>query len=197
MFILTISCLITFNFLWFMDLIFHVTMQYCSLQHWILLSSPGTWTTECHICFCPAASFILGLFVILLYSSPIAYWTLSDLGDSPFGVISFWPFSTVHEVPMPSTLWRFDIPYCSESCCVISLCYDLSWVALHGMAQSFIKLCKPIHHDKAVIHEGDQMLADSICGCLITSSWFYSILLSACFYANSILFKLQLMCSTV
>ena len=29
-----------------------------------------------------------------------------------------------------------------------------SWVALHGMAQSFIELCKPLRHNKAVIHEG-------------------------------------------
>ena len=27
-----------------------------------------------------------------------------------------------------------------------------TWVALHGMAHSFIELCKPLHHDKAVIH---------------------------------------------
>ena len=25
-------------------------------------------------------------------SSPVAYWTTSDLGDLSFGVISFWPF---------------------------------------------------------------------------------------------------------
>ena len=31
----------------------------------------------------------------------------------------------------------------------------LSWVALHGMAHSFIELCKPFHHDMAVTHEGD------------------------------------------
>ena len=30
----------------------------------------------------------------------------------------------------------------------------VSWVALHGMAHSFIELCKPLHHDKAVIREG-------------------------------------------
>ena len=30
----------------------------------------------------------------------------------------------------------------------------LSWVALHGMAHSFIELHKPLRHDKAVIHEG-------------------------------------------
>ena len=30
-----------------------------------------------------------------------------------------------------------------------------SWVALHGMLHSFIELCRPLHYDKAVIHEGD------------------------------------------
>ena len=27
--------------------------------------------------------------------------------------------------------------------------------ALHSMAHSFIELCKPLHHEKAVIHEGE------------------------------------------
>ena len=30
----------------------------------------------------------------------------------------------------------------------------LSWVAQHGMVHSFIELRKPLHRDKAVIHEG-------------------------------------------
>ena len=30
----------------------------------------------------------------------------------------------------------------------------LSWVTLHGVAKSFIESCKPICHNKAVIHEG-------------------------------------------
>ena len=34
----------------------------------------------------------------------------------------------------------------------------LSWVVLHGMAHSFIELCKPLRLDKAVIHEGDSVL---------------------------------------
>ena len=29
-----------------------------------------------------------------------------------------------------------------------------SWMGLLGMAHSFIELCKPLHHNKAVIHEG-------------------------------------------
>ena len=32
----------------------------------------------------------------------------------------------------------------------------LSWVALHGMAHSFIELHKPFHCNKTVIHEGVQ-----------------------------------------
>ncbi|KAF7234970.1 hypothetical protein EYD10_18164, partial [Varanus komodoensis] len=31
-----------------------------------------------------------------------------------------------------------------------------SWVALHGIAHSFIELLKPIRHNKAVIHEGEK-----------------------------------------
>ena len=29
----------------------------------------------------------------------------------------------------------------------------LSWVALHGMTDSFIELCKSLHHDKTMIHK--------------------------------------------
>jgi len=31
-------------------------------------------------------------------------------------------------------------------------------VTLHGMTSSFIELCKPLLHDKAVIHEGDMRM---------------------------------------
>ena len=30
----------------------------------------------------------------------------------------------------------------------------LSWVALHGMAHSFIELCKPLCHDREMVHKG-------------------------------------------
>ena len=32
-----------------------------------------------------------------------------------------------------------------------------SWGALHGTAHRFIELHKPYHHDKAVIHEEDNV----------------------------------------
>ena len=44
MFSLAISCLITSNLHWFMDLTFQVPMQYCSLQHQSLLPSTVTCT---------------------------------------------------------------------------------------------------------------------------------------------------------
>ena len=92
MFILTISCMTTSNFLCFIDLTFQVPIQYCSLKHRILLSPLDTSTTECYICFAPTSSFILGLLVILLHSYPVAYWTSLGLGDSSFSVLSLCPF---------------------------------------------------------------------------------------------------------
>ena len=68
------------NIPWFIDLTFQVRVQYCSWQHCTLLSLPDTSTTEQHIHFGPVASFFLKLLVIALCSSPVAYWTPSDLG---------------------------------------------------------------------------------------------------------------------
>ena len=33
-----------------------------------------------------------------------------------------------------------------------------SWMALHDIAHGFIEFCKPLLHDKAVIHEGDMQM---------------------------------------
>ena len=91
---LAISCLIMSNLPWFMDLTFQGPTQYCSLQHRILLSPPDTSTTGCRSCFVPTASFFLELLVIALCSSPVVYWTLSDLGgSSPLGVSYLFAFS--------------------------------------------------------------------------------------------------------
>ena len=58
-FSLAISCLITSNLPWFMDLTFQVPMQYCFLQHWTLLPSPVTSTAGCCFCFGSASSLSL------------------------------------------------------------------------------------------------------------------------------------------
>ena len=89
-FTLAISCLTTSNLPWFMDLTFQVPMQYCSLQHWILLLSPVTSTTGYCFCFGAIPSFFLELF---LHSSPVAYWAPTDLGSSSFSILSFCLFT--------------------------------------------------------------------------------------------------------
>ena len=85
-FTLAISCLTTSNLPWFMDLTFQVPMQYCSLQHWILLLSSVTSTAGYSFCFGSIPSFFLELF---LHWSPVAYWAPTDLGRFSFHILSF------------------------------------------------------------------------------------------------------------
>ena len=145
MFILAISCLTTFNLPWFMDLPFQVPMQCCSLQHWTLLPSPVTNTTSGHcFCFGSLSSFFLELF---LHCSPVAYWAPTDLGSSSFSFLSFCIFILFmgfsrqeywNGMPFPSPVGHFLLD--------LSTMTLPSWVALHGMAHSFIEL------DKAVVN---------------------------------------------
>ena len=86
MFTLVISCMTTSNLPWFMELTFQVPMQYCSLQHRILLLSPVTSAAGYCFCFGSIPSFFLELF---LHWSPVAYWEPNDLGSSSFGILSF------------------------------------------------------------------------------------------------------------
>ena len=85
-FTLAISCLTASNLPWFMDLTFQFPMQYCSLQHWTLLLSPVTSTTGYCFSFGSIPSSFLELF---LHWSPVAYWVPTNLGSSPFSILSF------------------------------------------------------------------------------------------------------------
>ena len=86
MFTLAISCLTTSNLPWFMDPIFQVPMQYCSLQYRTLLPSPVTSTTRHYFRFASYSSFFLELF---LHWSPVACWAPTDLGSTSFNILSF------------------------------------------------------------------------------------------------------------
>ena len=143
-FTLAVSCLTTSNLPWFMDLTFQVPMQYCSLQHQTLRSSPLTSTTGCCFCFGSVSSLFLELF---LPWSPVAYWAPTDLGNSSCSVLSFYLFILFMEfsrqeywsgLPFPSPVDHI----LSE----LSIITRLSWVALHGMARSFTELDKPVVH---------------------------------------------------
>ena len=118
--------------------------MYHYLQHWTLLSPPDTSTTRCCFHFGSASSFHLEVF---LHPSPVAIWTPADLGSSPFSVVSFCLFILFmgfsrqecwSGLPFPSPVDHI----LSELCTMT----HSSWVALHGMANSFIEL------DKAVVH---------------------------------------------
>ena len=64
------------------------------------------------------------------------------------------PGSSVHGILQARILKWFAIPSSSGPPFVRTFRYDLSWVALHDMAHSFIEFGKSFHHDETVIHEG-------------------------------------------
>ena len=107
-------------------------------------------TTEHFFHFFPASSFSLELLLVVLPSSPVANF-------QPVGLI-FWC-----HIPFAFSYWSwgssarilkwFVIPSSSRAHFVRTFHYDPSFLggpAWHG----FIKLCKSLHHDKVVIHEG-------------------------------------------
>ena len=141
MFTLATSCLISSNLPWFIDLTFQVPMQY--FQHWTLLPSPVTSTTGYCFCFGSISSFFLELF---LHWYPVAYWAPTDLGSSSFSVLSFWHF--ILFIGFSRQEYWSGFPFHSPVGHILSelsAMKHLSWVSLHGMANSFIEL------DKAVV----------------------------------------------
>ena len=155
MFTLAISCLTTSNLPWFIDSTFQIPMQYCSLQHLTLFLLPVTSTSGHYFPFGSVSSFFLELFLL---SSPVAYWAPTNLESSSFTVIYFCLFILF------MGLWRQEywsgLPFASPVDHILSELSTMthpSWVALHGMAHSFIELHKPLHLNKAVICEGDKM----------------------------------------
>ena len=144
MFTLVISCLTTSNLPWSIGLTFQVPMQYCSLQHQALFPSPVTFTTGRWFRFDSISSFFLELF---LHSSAVAYWAPTNLGSSSFSVITF--YLLIVFMGFSGQEYWSGLPFPSPVDHVLSelsIMTHLSWVALHGMALSFIEL------DKAVVH---------------------------------------------
>jgi len=112
--------------------------------------------------FGPVSSFFLELLVIALClscSCPVSFWTPSDLGVGWGGALIWYhifkPLHTVHGVLMAKILGGVSISYCIRS--ILSEPFTishLSWVTPCGMTHSFTELHKPLHHDRAGIHEG-------------------------------------------
>ena len=143
-FTLAISCLITSNLAWFMNLTFQVPKQYCSLYHQTLLPLQVTPRTGRCVCFGSISSFFLVLF---LYFSILEYWAPTDLGSSSFSVVSFCLF--ILFMGLSRQEYWSGLPFSSPMDHILSelpTMTHLSWLALHSMAHSFIEL------DKAVIY---------------------------------------------
>ena len=119
-------------------------MQYCCLQHQTWLPSPVTSTAGCCFCFGSVSSFFLELF---LHWSPVAHWAPTDLGSSSVSVLSFCLFILFMGFSRQEC-WS-GLPFHSPVDHILSELTTMtrpSWVALDGMAHSFIEL------DKAVVH---------------------------------------------
>ena len=126
-----------------MDLTFQVLMQY-SLQYRTLLPSPVVSTTGHCFYFGSISSFFLELF---LYSSPVAYCTLTDLGSSSFIVLSFCLFIPFIGFSRQECWNGLPVPFLvNHILSELSVMTHPFWVALQGMAHSFIEL------DKTVVH---------------------------------------------
>ena len=96
-------------------------------------------------CFGSVSSFFLELF---LHWSPVAYCAPADLGSSSFSVLSFCLFILFMGFSRQG-YWS-GLPFPSPVDNILSEHSTMthpSWMALHGMAHSFIEL------DKAVVHE--------------------------------------------
>ena len=127
-----------------MDLTFQVPMQYYSLQHRTSRLSPVTSTTGYCFCFSSVFSFFMELF---LHWSPIAYWAPTNLGSSPFSVLYFYLFMQFMGFSRQEYWSGLSFPSpVDHVLSKLSTMTRPSWVALHGMAHTFIKL------DKAVVH---------------------------------------------
>ena len=129
---LAISCLITSNLPWFVDLTFQVPMQYCSLQQQTLLLSPVTSTTGCCFCFGSIPSFF-GVTSLLISSSVLGTY---QPGEFVFQCPIFWSFHTVHGVLKARILNWFAIPFSSSPHFVRTLQHDpsiLGCPTCHGL----------------------------------------------------------------
>ena len=122
MFTLVISCLITSNLPWFINLTFQIPMQYCSLQHPTWLSPPDTSTTGCCFHCNSGPSFLLELF---LCSAPIIFCHLLTR-EFIFQCHMLLHFHTIHGVLKAGILKWFAISFSSGPCFVRTLNHDLS-----------------------------------------------------------------------
>ena len=172
MFTLAISCLTTSNLPWLMHLTLWVLMRCYSLQHWNLLSPQDISTTGFPFCFGSITSFFIQLF---LCSSPVAYWTPTDMGGSSFSVVCFCLFilfklswglkaRLLKWFAIPFSSWPhyfrlllagtcLSAASCSQRTCLAPWfsCWWSSWVCNPSLAAGCWSMCHPGAWAKALL----------------------------------------------
>ena len=99
---------------------------------------------------------VQGTIKIFTASSPVAYLTSFNLGDSSSSIVSFC-FVIMSTRFSRQEYWS-GLPFPPPVDPVLSELFTVicqSWVTLHSMAHGFIELCKTLCSNKAVILEGD------------------------------------------
>ena len=142
MFTVVISYLTTLNLPWFIEPNVpgsYAMLLFTALDFTFITSRIHSWVL---FIFGSVSSFFLEL---SLHWSPVAYWAPPDLGSSSFSVLSFCLFILFmgfsrqeywSSLPFPSPVDHV-LPELSTIIC-------LSWVALQGLAHSFIELHKAV-----------------------------------------------------
>ena len=117
--------------------------------------APGVWGRSCRI----NAKVFTKVFLLPLFSHQVG--SDSRLFATPWTAACQASLSLCLFIQFMGFSWQvywdgLPFPPVDHILSELSTMICLSWVALHGMAHSFIKLCTPLCHGKAVIHEGDQ-----------------------------------------
>ena len=134
-----------------MDLTFQIPMQYGPLQCQTYFHHQ-TYSQLSIFQLCSSNFIIYGAIRIALCFSPVTFWTTFSLGCLSVSILLH--FYTVLGIFVARILEWFAIPASSGSHFFpkFSTMTSPSWLALHGIAQSFIELCTTLCHEKAVIH---------------------------------------------
>ena len=169
MFTLALSCLTTSNLPWFMDLIFQVPMQYCSLQHRTLLLSPVTSTTGYCFCFGSIPLFFVELF---LHWSPVAYWRVYNSIANTSKRVLFLPTSDVYVRSFLYLLYILIKLYYTKALSDQASSLAPDWILLLWRPRVPVSL----HHSATTFHSHINLHRELFRACIVLHLYFVQIL---------------------
>ena len=98
-----------------------------------------------------------GLTVLSLFLSTTRALLLSFVFGYIFNSVYVIFYLPIHFIRFSQQVYWGGLPFPPPKDHILSELSTMTcpyWVALHGMTHSFIDFCKPLRHNKAVIHEG-------------------------------------------